>query len=169
MARAVRVHGPAPMVRVAALDESIIGRIMDMGVWSIVCPMASSPEHAEPFVRACIDRSRGNRIQPLEGLKNADALMATPRLRGIYVGTSDLPIEPSQGPIPDVKHPLLRGRLRDLIRIGQSHGIAVDGYAAATAHTIGLRTDGARLLWAGYHHAFARREAANRIKILNVH
>jgi 2-keto-3-deoxy-L-rhamnonate aldolase RhmA len=200
MARAVRVQGSAPMVRVAALDESIIGRIMDMGVWSIVCPMVSSPDHAETFVRACSYHPRGNRswgpylgtvaagqsaadyfsraehdvvpiamIETLEGLKNADAIMATPGLRGIYVGTSDLSIELGLGPVPDVKHPLLRGHLRDLIRIGQNHGVAVGGYAAAIADTIGLRADGARLLWAGSDHAFAREEAANRFKILNVH
>ena len=200
MTRAARVQGCSPMVRVAALDESIIARVMDLGVWAIVCPMISTPEQAEAFVRACSYHPRGHRswgpylgtiatgltaaeyfqaaaqdtvpiamIETLEGLANAEAIMATPGLKGIYVGTSDLSIALGLGPLPDINHPELRGHLKELIRIGQKHGVAVGGYAPSLAETIALRKDGARLLWAGADHSFAREEAVRRFKLLNEH
>lgn len=198
MARAARIQGCAPMVRVASLDESVIARVLDNGVWSIVCPMISSPDQAEAFVKACTYHPRGNRswgpylgtvassqtageyfhnasqditpiamIETLEGLKNADAIMATPGLAGVYVGTSDLSVELGLGPMPDVNHPVLRGHMKELIRLGQKHGVAVGGYAPTLSDTLSLREDGARLLWAGADHTFAREEATRRFKILN--
>ena len=198
MIRAVRAQGCSPMVRVATLEESTIARVLDMGVWAVVCPMISTPEQAEIFVRACNYHPRGNRswgpylgtvasgqpaaeyfersaqevvpiamIETLQGVSNADAIMATPGLRGIYVGTSDLSIELGQGPLPDLNDPVLRGHLRELIRIGQKHGVAVGAYSPSMAGTIDLREDGARLLWIGADLSFAREEAARRLRMLN--
>jgi 4-hydroxy-2-oxoheptanedioate aldolase len=117
--RAMEVHGVAPTTRVPANDPAMIGKALDLGALAVVIPMVGSAEEAARAVAACHYPPRGVRsvgpvrgVQPrsshrleglddvacvvmvetADGIRNVDAIAATPGVDCIYVGPGDLAI-----------------------------------------------------------------------------
>jgi 2-keto-3-deoxy-L-rhamnonate aldolase RhmA len=59
--RAIRSHQVPVMVRASNNNASEIARILDAGVYNVVCPMVSSREECEQFVDACYYSPVGSR------------------------------------------------------------------------------------------------------------
>lgn len=59
--RAIRGHQTPVMVRVSENNESEVARVLDAGVFNVVCPMISSRAECEKFVSACYYSPVGNR------------------------------------------------------------------------------------------------------------
>src|SRR5674476_322343 len=51
--RYLRDSGTTPIVRVAANDEALINRALDLGARGVVVPLVNTTEEAEAAVRAC--------------------------------------------------------------------------------------------------------------------
>ena len=109
-----------PFVRVPTNEPGVVGRMLDAGAAGIICPMINSADDAWQLVRNALypplgERSSGpvrgapfpatasdpqdeiNRklvllpqIETGEAVKNAEAIMDTPGIDGIYVGPGDL-------------------------------------------------------------------------------
>jgi 4-hydroxy-2-oxoheptanedioate aldolase len=106
-----------PMVRTPALDEAAVMKLLDAGVLGIICAAIESREQAERLVSACRYPPRGTRsfgpvragliyddyvacadglvtvlamIETAAGVRNLDAILATPGLDGVYIGPMDL-------------------------------------------------------------------------------
>lgn len=117
MFRALEVHGVAPTTRVPANDFGAIGKALDVGAVAIIVPMVGSPDEAAAAAAACHYPPRGHRsigplrgtfvrasdrldaldeaacvvmIETAEGVRNADAIAATPGIDAIYIGPGDL-------------------------------------------------------------------------------
>jgi 4-hydroxy-2-oxoheptanedioate aldolase len=117
--RAIELHGVAPTTRVPANDAAAIGKSLDLGALAIVVPMVGSAEEAAYAAAACHYPPRGNRsvgpvrgvqarsshrleglddvacvvmVETAEGVRNVDAIAATPGVDCIYIGPSDLAI-----------------------------------------------------------------------------
>lgn len=115
--RALELHGVAPTTRVPANDFAAIGYALDVGAVAIVVPMVGSPEEAAAAADACHYPPRGHRsvgplrgtfvrasnrldaldeaacvvmIETAEGVRNAEAIAATPGVDAIYIGPGDL-------------------------------------------------------------------------------
>jgi 4-hydroxy-2-oxoheptanedioate aldolase len=115
--RAIELHGVAPTTRVPANDPSHIGLALDLGATAIVVPMVGSADEAAAAAQACHYPPRGMRsvgpirgsmlrntsrlegvddvacvvmIETAEGVRNADAIAATPGVDAIYIGPGDL-------------------------------------------------------------------------------
>ncbi len=115
--RALELHGVAPTTRVPANDFSAIGKALDVGATAIIVPMVGTPDEAAAAAAACHYPPRGNRsvgplrgtfvrasdrldaldqaacvvmIETAEGVRNADAIAATPGVDAIYIGPGDL-------------------------------------------------------------------------------
>jgi 4-hydroxy-2-oxoheptanedioate aldolase len=58
---ALAPSGATPLVRVASNDPATIGRLLDAGVFGVICPMVNSRGDAEAFVAACRYPPTGNR------------------------------------------------------------------------------------------------------------
>jgi 4-hydroxy-2-oxoheptanedioate aldolase len=115
--RAIEVHGVAPTTRVPTNTAADIGLALDLGALAVVIPMVASAEEAAAAAAACHYPPRGTRsvgpirgsmfrgsrrlegvddvacvvmIETAEGVRNADAIAATPGVDAIYVGPGDL-------------------------------------------------------------------------------
>ena len=107
-------------VRVTANESGVIGRVLDAGASGVICPMINSAEDARRLVRNALypplgERSSGPvrgapfpppvgnvqeranqhlallpQIETRAAVDNAEAIMDTPGISGIYVGPGDL-------------------------------------------------------------------------------
>lgn len=118
MFQALSATPTIPLARVPWNDPAQIMRLLDTGAYGIICPMISTVDDAENFVRSCRYPPRGQRsfgpargllyggadyyphadreilaigmIETAEGLDNLDQILAIEGLDGIYVGPNDL-------------------------------------------------------------------------------
>ena len=115
--RAIEIHGVSPTTRVPANDPAQIGLALDLGATAIVVPMVGNADEAAAAAAACHYPPRGRRsvgpirgsmfrdtsrlegvddvacvvmIETAEGVRNADAIAATPGVDAIYIGPGDL-------------------------------------------------------------------------------
>jgi 4-hydroxy-2-oxoheptanedioate aldolase len=115
----ISAQGAIPITRVAANDAAAIGKSLDMGAQGIVIPMVNNAAEAARAVAACRFPPHGVRsmgpirahmifgsddiedletpvvivmVETSDGLKNVDAIAATPGVDAIYVGPADLSI-----------------------------------------------------------------------------
>lgn len=128
-----------PFVRVPTNEPGVIGRMLDAGAVGIICPMINSAEDARRLVRHALypplgERSSGpvrgapfpppgndrhreaNRhlillpqIETREAVDNAEAIMDTPGIGGIYVGPGDLGLSMGLPAMLDRPEPELLG------------------------------------------------------------
>lgn len=118
MMQAISTTATTPLVRVPWNDPAIIMKCLDAGAYGVICPMINSRAEAERFVQACRYPPEGYRssgpiraviyggddyqskanetivtfamIETADGVKNLDAIVATPGLDAVYIGPSDL-------------------------------------------------------------------------------
>lgn len=118
MFRALDRHGKPVMARVPWNDPGIVMKVLDAGVWGVICPMVNTRAEAERFVAACRYPPRGVRsygptraalrfgadypsgaddfvatiamIETQQALDNLDDILAVPELDAVYIGPSDL-------------------------------------------------------------------------------
>ena len=114
----IEVRGAEPFVRVPAVDDGLIGRLLDAGATGIIAPLINSAEQASAFLDAMLypplgSRSYGPRvpafrwgskyaqsanrllvslamIETSAGLAALDSILALEQLTGVFVGPSDL-------------------------------------------------------------------------------
>lgn len=109
-----------PFVRIPTNEPGVVGRVLDAGTAGIICPMINSAEDARRLVRNALypplgERSSGPirgapfppsggdlqseanenlvilpQIETGEAVQQAEAIMDTPGISGIYVGPGDL-------------------------------------------------------------------------------
>ena len=118
MLQAISTTDTVPMARVNWNEPGQIMKILDAGVYGVICPMVSNRQEAEKFVKACLYPPKGYRsygpirsllyggsdygkyandeilkfamIETKEALDKLDEIMSTPGLDGIYIGPADL-------------------------------------------------------------------------------
>lgn len=157
---ALNAAGVVPFARVNWNEPAPIMKLLDAGVWGIICPMVNSRAEAEAFAGACRYAPLGYRslgptraaliygegyaaeandrvialamIETRAALDALDSILAVPGLDGIYVGPGDLSLS-------------LRGRggldHQDPEMLGILEHIA--GRARAAGKVAGLFTDSA--------------------------
>jgi 4-hydroxy-2-oxoheptanedioate aldolase len=125
MFQAMRASGAVLMARVPWLEPGVIMKALDAGAYGIICPMVNSADEAARFVSYLRYPPLGQRsfgptrvsfaaganyageandnmlafamIETADGMKNLDAIAATPGLDGLYVGPADLTLSLTQG------------------------------------------------------------------------
>jgi len=118
MLQAISTTAAVPLLRPSQNDPAEIMRALDAGAYGIICPLISTRVEAEAFVSACRYPPLGSRssgpargllyggpdytahandeiltlamIETAEGLRNLEAIVATPGLDGVYIGPNDL-------------------------------------------------------------------------------
>ena len=126
MLQAISNTDVVPMARINWNEPDQIMKILDAGVYGIICPMISNRQEAEKFVKACLYPPNGCRsfgpirgllyggsdyykhandeilkfamIENKEAISNLDKIMKTPALDGIYIGPSDLSLSLGEEP-----------------------------------------------------------------------
>jgi 4-hydroxy-2-oxoheptanedioate aldolase len=155
MFQAMRASGVFPMARASWREPGIVMKLLDAGAMGIICPMVSTPEQAAEFASFLRYPPRGNRsfgptrvgvaqglarysreandrvlgfamIETAEGMRNLDAIAATPGIDGLYIGPSDLSISLSEGRLPpgfDREEPEMVEAFQAIREAAHRHGI----------------------------------------------
>lgn len=129
MFQAMRASGAFLMARASWRDPGLVMKLLDAGAMGIICPMISTPGEAAEFAGFLRYPPRGARsfgptrigvarglaaysqeandlvlgfamIETAEGMRNLEAIAATPGIDGLYIGPSDLTISLSEGRLP---------------------------------------------------------------------
>ncbi|MEJ2884920.1 HpcH/HpaI aldolase family protein [Actinomycetospora aeridis] len=132
--RAIAAHGLAPLVRLPAVDESVVGFVLDLGVRGVIAPMVSDAATAGELVAACRYPPAGRRsfgpvrtalrpgddpiaaadsvlafamIETADALDRAADIAAVPGLDGLFVGPGDLGVALGIGPAQNREEPAI--------------------------------------------------------------
>lgn len=127
------------VVRVGGHDPAMIGKVLDAGAEAVIVPMVEDSADAARIAAACRYPPLGTRsygptrasllfgatvtslsdhvlclamIETERGLLNAEEIVATPGIDGIYVGPSDLAISLGETPAPN----LIPGKHADAVQ-----------------------------------------------------
>lgn len=190
MLAAIESRGVLPITRVPANDPWLIGKALDAGAMGVVVPMVNTPSEAARAVAACRYPPDGIRsfgpiraaiamgtgkprelervlcivmVETEVGVRNVDAIAATPGVDAIYIGPADLALGLGLQPGLDVPDPRHREAIEIIHaacqRAGIVAGIQCDSGESAARHlesgfrlvTVGkdstmLQASGARFL-----------------------
>lgn len=153
MMQAISTTNVTPLVRVPWNDPAIIMKCLDAGAYGVICPMINSRADAERFVGACNYAPQGYRsagpiraalyggqdyiakanetivtlaqIESAESLGALDAICATPRLDGIYIGPSDLSLSLGGSGGLDHTDDKMLSVISDILAVGKRCGVKV--------------------------------------------
>ena len=165
MLQAISQTETAPVVRVPWNDPATIMRALDMGAYNIIVPLINTAQDAATAVAACRYPPVGMRsagpvravhyggadylakandeivvmamIETKEGLRNLDAICATPGLDAVYIGPADLSFALGMAPRgdnPDPVHMATCDKIRDT---AHKHGIKACMHCASAAFAAG--------------------------------
>lgn len=157
--QAISLGHSAPMVRVSQNDPAEIGFALDAGAYGIICPTVENAEQAKKFVAACNYPPHGVRswgpvrgllyggedyfeayaaeilrialIETVEGIRNLDAIAATPGLDMIYLGPNDLGVSLGAKPSYVPNHPEVARAVDALVTAANKKSIAAGMHSAS--------------------------------------
>ena len=152
MLPAISNSDATPLVRVPWNEPYEIMKALDAGAYGVIVPMVNNRKEAEQAVMACRYPPLGNRsfgpirgalyggrgyaleandqiaciamIETAEGIANADEIMSTSGLNGIYIGPADLALNmglPAMGDQPQDEHLVV---VKELLEKCRAHKIA---------------------------------------------
>ena len=151
MLQAISTTDTVPLARVPWLEEGIIMRMLDAGVYGIICPMVNTQEDAERFVQACYYPPLGQRsfgpiravltagadypshandhilpiamIETKQALDNLDDILKVDGLKMIYIGPSDLSNSLGYTPTFDQEEKPVVEAIDYILRKSQEHDV----------------------------------------------
>ncbi|GAC1384610.1 MAG: aldolase/citrate lyase family protein [Herpetosiphon sp.] len=164
MLQAISTTSAIPFVRVPWNEPGEIMRMLDTGVYGIICPMINTRAEAESFVGACRYPPHGYRsfgphrallysgsdyvahanetvvtmamIETAAAVENLDAILSTPGLDAIYVGPADLGQSLGFAPHVDTSEPQLLDVIDHIVARARAHGVIPGIYTASQAYAL---------------------------------
>ena len=174
MLQAISTTESVPLGRVPWNEPAMIMRLLDAGVYGLICPMVNTRADAEAFVGACRYPPLGFRsygpiratlyagddyyahanetvltfvmVETAEALENLEEIVKTPGLDGIYVGTMDLSISLGLDALGDLNDPALREAVDKIIALTQQYQLITGVHAKSAAQVTTLSKWGFRLI-----------------------
>ena len=174
MLHAISTTDAVPLARVPWNEPATIMRLLDAGVYGLVCPMVNSREEAEAFVGACRYPPLGFRsygpiranvyagedyfenanqtvitlamIETAQALENLEEIVTTPGLDGVYVGTVDLSISMGLAGLGDLNDKKLQNALNIIMTQINKHDRIAGIHASTPESAEKLSEQGFRLI-----------------------
>ncbi len=150
MLQAISTTETVPMVRVTWNDPLQIQRVLDAGVYGVICPVVNTRAECEQFIGACRYPPLGYRslgptrasvyggsdyaananhtvvtfamVETATGLENIDEILAVPGLDGIFVGPGDLGLTLVGQFGIDPSHPVVADAIRTIAKKTRAAG-----------------------------------------------
>lgn len=150
MLQAISSTPAVPLVRVSKSDYALVMQLLDAGAYGVICPMVSTPGEAKALASYCRYPPAGQRsfgpargllyggpdyfgnandavlalamLETREAVANADAILATPGLDGVYIGPNDLSLAYGRPPASEPDDPEVSGVIADLARRTRAAG-----------------------------------------------
>lgn len=150
---ATKGTGVTPVVRVAWNDQVLVKQVLDSGAGGILVPLVRSAAEAERAVAACLYPPQGVRgfgprrpsnyerdaeqyiatandgitiwvqIEHVDAVESIDAIVHTPRLDGVIIGSNDL--SGSMGLLGQPRHPRVLAAIDTVMAAGKAAGLPV--------------------------------------------
>jgi len=164
MLQAISTTSAVPLARVTWNDPALLMKILDAGVYGVICPMISSREQAEALVQACKYPPRGYRswgpvrasiyagadygdhanadivvmpmIETADALKNLDDILSVDGVDAIYVGPSDLSLALGYKPRLDQTEPAVVEAQRQIVAACKKHGVVAGIHNNSAAYAL---------------------------------
>ena len=174
MIQAADLSGVPVIVRVPSNDAQTIAKALDAGAQGIIVPLVNTAEQAAALVSACRYPPEGSRsygplraaqvygadyaqhantnvasfamIETAEGLKNLEAICATPGLTGIFIGPADLSYALNLPPKADNEHPEHLRTIKHIIQTCQRFNLIVGLYSENTSFAKRMIQEGVQLI-----------------------
>ena len=152
MLQAISTTPVIPLARVPWNDPALLMKILDAGVYGVICPMINTRAQAEALVAACKYAPRGYRswgpvrasiyagadygdhanddlivmpmIETAEAVKNIDEILSVPGVDAVYVGPSDLSLTMGCKPRLDQTDPPVVEAQQKIVEACKRHGVA---------------------------------------------
>ena len=162
MLQAISSTEVTPMARVPWNEPGIIMKLLDAGVYGVICPMVNSREECERFVQACRYPPQGYRsfgptratfyggadyaskanetvltfamIETAAAMDNLDDIMSVPGLDAIYVGPADLSQSLGGKPGADFEEGPVPEALDTILASAKKHGVRAGLHNASVAY-----------------------------------
>ena len=164
MLQGISTTGVTPLARVPWNDPGTIMKILDAGVYGVICPMINTRAQAEALVAACKYPPRGYRsfgparasiyagadyaehanedlivmpmIETAEALKNLDAILSTPGVDAIYVGPADLSLTLGCKPRLDQTDAPVVEAQKQIVEACKRHNVVAGIHNATAAYSL---------------------------------
>ena len=171
MLQGISTTGVVPLARVPWNDPARLMKILDAGVYGVICPMINTRAEAEALVRACKYPPRGYRswgpvrasiyagsdygdhanddivvmpmIETAEAVKNLDDILSVPGVDAIYVGPSDLSLALGCKPRLDQTDAPVVEAQQQIVEACKRHGVIAGIHNSTAAYAL-------RMVAAGY-------------------
>ena len=162
MLQAIATTDVTPMARVPWNEPGIIMKLLDAGVYGVICPMVNSREECERFVQACRYPPQGYRsfgptratfyagadyasnanetvltfamIETAAAMDNLDDIMSVPGLDAIYVGPADLSQSLGGKPGADFEDGPVPEALDAILESAKKHGVRAGLHNASVTY-----------------------------------
>src|SRR5512132_3147044 len=171
MLQAISTTPVIPLARVPWNDPALLMKILDAGVYGVICPMINTKAQAEALVAACKYAPRGYRswgpvrasiyagadygdhanddlivmpmIETAEAVKNIDEILKVPGIDGVYVGPSDLSLTMGCKPrLDQTDPPVVEAQLK-IVEACKRHGVVAGIHNGTAAYAL-------KMIAAGY-------------------
>jgi 4-hydroxy-2-oxoheptanedioate aldolase len=183
-----------PLARVPWNDPARLMKILDAGVYGVICPMVNTREEAEALVQACKYPPRGYRswgpvrasiyagadygdranadlivmpmIETAEALKNLDDILSVPGVDAIYVGPSDLSLALGCKPRLDQTDPPVVEAQQRIVEACKRHGVIAGIHNATAAYAVKMVAAGYQFVTLASDSRFLAAKAAEEVAVV---
>ena len=191
MLQAISTTGVIPLARVPWNDPARIMKILDAGVYGVICPMINTRAQAEALVAACKYAPRGYRswgpvrasiyaggdygdhanddlivmpmIETAEAVRNIDEILSVPGVDAIYVGPSDLSLTLGCKPrLDQTDAPVVEAQQR-IVEACKRHGVIAGIHNATAAYAPTMIAAGYQFVTLASDSRFLAAKAADEI------
>jgi 4-hydroxy-2-oxoheptanedioate aldolase len=191
MLQAISTTKVIPLARVPWNDPARLMKILDAGVYGVICPMISTPAQAEALVQACKYPPRGYRswgpvraslyagtdygdhanddlivmpmIETAEALENLDDILGVPGVDAIYVGPSDLSLALGCKPRLDQTDPPVVEAQQRIVEACKRHGVVAGIHTNSAAYALKMIGEGYRFVTLASDSRFLAAKAAEEV------
>jgi 4-hydroxy-2-oxoheptanedioate aldolase len=192
MLQAISTTPVIPLARVPWNDPGLLMKILDAGVYGVICPMINTRAQAEALVRACKYPPRGYRswgpvrasiyagtdygdhaneellvipmIETAEAVENLDDILSVPGVDAIYVGPSDLSLALGCKPRLDQTDPPVVEAQKKIVAACKRHRVVAGIHNNTSTYALKMRDEGYQFLTLASDSRFLAAKAAEEAK-----
>ncbi len=193
MLQAISTTRVIPLARVPWNDPARLMKILDAGVYGVICPMVNTRAQAEALVQASKYPPRGFRswgpvraslyggadygdranddiivmpmIETKEAVDNLDDILSVPGVDAIYVGPSDLSLALGCKPRLDQTDAPVVEAQQKIVEACRRHGVVAGIHNATAAYAVKMVAAGYRFVTLASDSRFMAAKAAEEVAV----
>ena len=194
MLQAIATTPVMPLARVPWNDPAQVMKMLDAGVYGVICPMINTRAEAEALVQACKYPPRGYRswgpvrasiyagmdygdhanadivvmpmIETALAVKNVDEILSVPGIDAVYVGPSDLSLTLGCKPRLDQTDPPVVEAQQRIVEACKRHGVIAGIHNATAAYAVKMIAAGYQFVTLASDSRFLAAKAAEEAAVV---